>query len=326
MSTELTCRVCHTSLRSRDTGLRTCEDARQLGEYAVYYCDACGNGFTTPDIPPSQYELPTDVSTSELNAGTDFLLRWFVRRRVDKLDSLMQQQNSTLLDVGGGACAFANASAARGYSVTVIEPNEKNRAYADAKKDVRFISEMFSQDLINNGVLKRNSFDAITMWHALEHTRDPGEALETAHALLKPGGLLFVSVPNFSGLQARFGRNYWTYLDVPHHLCHFTHFGLQGLMKKCGFSLIRSYRFSVEYDPFGWYQTLLNVLGRSHNYFYNKTKKHRTDDSYLRYPTWTKAVTAIGPVLLPVVAILSLVTIVANSPACVELAVVKEPR
>jgi 2-polyprenyl-3-methyl-5-hydroxy-6-metoxy-1,4-benzoquinol methylase len=324
VSTQLTCRICYTSNRSHFTGLRTCEDIRHLGNYEVFYCEACGNGFTTPDIPPDHYELLPDASDDRISSSANTLLRWFVNRRIQKLLDLLDIPKASLLDIGGGACAFANGVARRGHRVTVIEPNEKNAKFADVSHGVTFISEMFSEDLIKRGVLQPNSYDAVTMWHSLEHTSDPQEVLRTIHAILKPNGVLLISVPNLASLLARFGGNYWTYLDVPHHLCHFTQRGLKRLIKVNGLSLCRSYRFSIEYDPFGWYQTLLNVISRSHNYFYNSRKKRRADESYLRYPRWTKFITAIGPVLLPIVCVMSLVTLTANSPACVEIAVRKE--
>ena len=322
--TEITCRICHTPNRSRETGLRTCEDIRHLGEYAVYYCEACGNGFTSPDIPPDHYELLPDVPDSSLSSGESILLRWFTERRVSKVESMVSGKNVMILDIGGGACAFANALARRGHAVTVIEPNQKNSRFADTARGVRFVAKMFSPEEISNGDLQPNSYDLITMWHSLEHTPDPLDVIKTAHVLLKPGGLLLISVPNFSSMLAEFGGNFWTYLDVPHHLCHFTPRGLRLILEQAGFTLQRSFRFSIEYDPFGWYQTLLNVISRSHNFFYNSRKKQRVDMAYVRFPRWAKVVTALGPLMLPLVGLFCLLTFTLSSPACVELSFRKE--
>jgi len=319
-----TCRICHSSNRAHDTGLRTCQDIRSLGDYAVYYCEACFNGFTVPDILPTHYELAPDAPAESLSSAADTLLQWFIQRRINKLAPFLHIPAVTLLDIGSGACAFANAFAQRGHFVTALEPNEKNMKFADTGRGVKFVSEMFSEELIKRGILRPSSFDVVTMWHSLEHTSDPEAVLRAIHLLLKPVGILLISVPNFGGALAEFGGNLWTYLDVPHHLCHFTPQGLTLLTERTGFSPCRSYRFSIEYDPFGWYQTLLNVIGRSHNYFYNSRKKLRQDESYLRYPRWTKLVTALGPLLLPVVVTISLVTALINSPACIELVVRKE--
>lgn len=324
MSTKVICRICHTSYNLIETSLRTCEDIRTLGEYKVFYCNTCDNGFTFPDVPMEAYELLPDVSKDEQPSSASAVLQWFIEQRVKKLEFLFGKKKLSLLDIGGGACAFANAMACREHLVTVIEPNEKNKKYADTSNGVNFISKMFSDDLIRQGILKPNSYDVVTMWHSLEHTPDPQKVLIAIRAILKPGGIVFISVPNLTGLQAKMGGNYWTYLDVPHHLCHFTPRGLKLLLVNSGFGIHNSYRFSIEYDPFGWYQTLLNMIGRSHNYFYNSRKKNRADETYLRYPRWTKFTTACGPLLLPIVGILSLISMIVNTPACVEIVAKRE--
>lgn len=47
--------------------------------------------------------------------------------------------------------------------------------------------------------LERGAFDAVLLISVLEHLRDPFAALESSHALLKPGGVLLVNVPTWRG-------------------------------------------------------------------------------------------------------------------------------
>lgn len=324
MSTNLTCRICKTLGRMRDTGLRTCEDQRHLGEYAVYFCEACWNGFTTPDIADETGELLPDTPAEDLSNSARLLLRWFVDRRVKKLESVLPVHEARILDIGGGACAFANALALRGHRVTAIEPNTRNRKFADTASNVSFLAERFSPELVRRNLLERHSFDAVTLWHSLEHLANPAEVLRTIHEILKPRGVMLVSVPSFDSLLANIGGRYWTYLDVPHHVSYFTQQGLQRLVRDAGFSVVCRFRFSVEYDSFGWYQTLLNLMTRSHNYLYNRKKKGRRDESYLRYPRWTKLMTMLSPFLLPIVGLLSVVSVILKRPACIEVAARRE--
>jgi hypothetical protein len=44
------------------------------------------------------------------------------------------------------------------------------------------------------------------------------------------------------------------------------------LLKKHSFSIVRTRRFDIEYDPFGWLQTLLNITGIRKNYLYSLLK------------------------------------------------------
>lgn len=47
--------------------------------------------------------------------------------------------------------------------------------------------------------IERAAFDAVLLISVLEHLREPLEAVETAHSLLKPGGVLLINVPTWRG-------------------------------------------------------------------------------------------------------------------------------
>ena len=50
----------------------------------------------------------------------------------------------------------------------------------------------------------------------LKHT------IQKIEALVKPGGLLIVAVPNFKSFDAKYYKEYWAAYDVPRHLWHFS--------------------------------------------------------------------------------------------------------
>ena len=214
----VTCPVCGFEGRIAKTALTTSGDSRQMGTYHVYICSACGNGFTSPSVPAELYRLPPDISRHRLPRAAKSILNYFMRRRVSCLrHDGAWEAGSKLLDIGGGSCAFANRAAHEGYEVTVIEPNEKNAVFADTQNHVKFVAQHFTPALLDQGFLQAGAFDIVTMWHSLEHFSRPSEALQLVYRLLKPGGLVLISVPNIQSYQARFGKNYWAYLDVPHH-------------------------------------------------------------------------------------------------------------
>jgi 2-polyprenyl-3-methyl-5-hydroxy-6-metoxy-1,4-benzoquinol methylase len=64
-------------------------------------------------------------------------------------------------------------------------------------------------------------FDAITLWAVVEHLAEPKRFLEKSHALLKPGGLCFVLVPNFNSLAVRLLGVKYRYV-YEQHLNYFT--------------------------------------------------------------------------------------------------------
>ncbi|HEV2392557.1 MAG TPA: class I SAM-dependent methyltransferase [Verrucomicrobiae bacterium] len=64
-------------------------------------------------------------------------------------------------------------------------------------------------------------FDAVSFWAVLEHLLDPKAFLEKACAILKPGGLCLVLVPNMESLAARMLGGHYRYI-YPQHLNYFT--------------------------------------------------------------------------------------------------------
>jgi SAM-dependent methyltransferase len=90
------------------------------------------------------------------------------------------------------------------------------------------------------------SFDAVTIWEAIEHLPNPMQTIEDIGRLLRPGGYLFLSTPNGDSLQARFWRKYWVGWDVPRHLQVFTPQVLCHLLEGNGFILKGKFAFPTE--------------------------------------------------------------------------------
>jgi 2-polyprenyl-3-methyl-5-hydroxy-6-metoxy-1,4-benzoquinol methylase len=264
--------------------------------------------------------IEADQERTKLGGMEQWLLNSFIDTRVARVLEATQLDTGKALDVGSGSCQFANALAAARYDVSALEWNQDNERFAaDA---VQFYQGLFTRESVVRHSLAVGAYDVITLWHVLEHIPNPSEALALAYDLLKPGGVLYICVPNIESMQARLGGNYWTYLDVPHHVNHFSVDGLEQLLRAQGFLNPQYHRWSAEYEIFGMFQTLLNVVSRSHNVFYNKKKKGR--ETTCRYPRWSAAVNAVAPVFLPVAGVMSVYAALRNSPSCVEVYCYKE--
>ena len=81
------------------------------------------------------------------------------------------------------------------------------------------------------------SMDVVTMWHVLEHTHAPSEALTICHRMLKPGGTLSLCVPNWGSLQAALLGRFWWSCDAPRHLYQFTKRTLTRYLERAGFRI-----------------------------------------------------------------------------------------
>ena len=98
-----------------------------------------------------------------------------------------------VLDVGCGAGSLLRAFADGADSLTGYEPDEN--MYHVARSRLPEAANLYNSVCISNGSLQP-SYDLITLSHVLEHFRDPFVILQTLLRRLRPGGLLFVEIPN----------------------------------------------------------------------------------------------------------------------------------
>jgi predicted SAM-dependent methyltransferase len=83
--------------------------------------------------------------------------------------------------------------------------------------------------------LEGRHFDVVRLSHVLEHLPSPRKSLGKVHRLLRPGGLLWVEVPNAASLERRLFHRHWCHWDLPRHLYHFTPTTLVRLLRDTGF-------------------------------------------------------------------------------------------
>lgn len=101
-------------------------------------------------------------------------------------------------------------------------------------------------DLMQKLLYKKHSFDIVTCTEVLEHLENPWQAFREFKRLLKPKGILVISLPNFSSLLSRlvfFSRgNYREFNDVVWknwgHINPLTFTEVYNIALKIGFTLI----------------------------------------------------------------------------------------
>jgi SAM-dependent methyltransferase len=103
------------------------------------------------------------------------------------------------------------------------------------------------------------AWSAVIFWHSLEHLRRPVRALRHAAAIVVPGGVLVVAVPNAASLQARLFGDRWLALDLPRHLVHLSPPALLSQIETLGFRVERVSYLRGGQVLFGW---LHGIVGR----------------------------------------------------------------
>lgn len=208
--------------------------------FEVWHCGACTLRFTQ-DIPAEQvigkyYQSENYISHTNTNKGLVNRLYHMVRNytlgsKKKLITSFTQRTTGSLLDVGAGMGAFAGFMREKGWQVTGLEPDAETRKRAQEQ------NRIVLQDTSDLFQLPAGNYDAITMWHVLEHVHRLHAYLDQLKQLLKPGGVLMIAVPNYTSHDASFYQEHWAAYDVPRHLYHFSPAAMRVLLQQHGLKL-----------------------------------------------------------------------------------------
>ncbi|HSO99286.1 MAG TPA: class I SAM-dependent methyltransferase [Solirubrobacteraceae bacterium] len=238
------------------------------GWFDLLRCTRCASAVTIEPAPAEAHETGAYGGGSpRLYRIAAPLLAWFDRRRL-RLVRRAVPPPARLLDAGAGRGRFVASAGSAGYAAAGIEPSARGIAGA------RELSARVTRATIDSAEIDDGSFDAVTLWHVLEHLEDPARAIETIARWLRPGGALLVGVPNLASLQARIGEERWYHLDVPRHRTHFTADGIASLLAAHGFAIVHTTHVLAEQNPFGMWQSLVSRLTREPSYLYHLLKRN----------------------------------------------------
>jgi 2-polyprenyl-3-methyl-5-hydroxy-6-metoxy-1,4-benzoquinol methylase len=157
------------------------------------------------------------------------------RRRFESFTGYLRfpGAGARVLDIGCGNGSFLWQMRSLGWEVCGVEPDPQSATHARASGlDVR-------EGLLQQHSWPEHYFDAVTMNHVIEHLHDPLETVRRCWKLLKPGGWIKVTTPNFGSWgHQKFGSD-WLPLDPPRHLVLFTDNSLRQALVACGFAVSR---------------------------------------------------------------------------------------
>ncbi len=143
-----------------------------------------------------------------------------------------------VLDIGCGQGFFLTALESLGWEAYGVDVDERAVSFC-GRLGLSRVTKASAEEMS----FPNDHFDAITMFHVLEHLHNPGAALEKAWSVLKPEGEVVITVPNTGSIAAKFFRSKWFPLEAPRHLFIFSKKSLEMLLIESGFK-ISSFRSS----------------------------------------------------------------------------------
>jgi len=200
-------------------------------------CDRCGVVYRRSHAPVRQPTAPTDAS--EQSNHPRYSMRG--RRRVQKsrhqiLDLLNHCSPGPLLDVG---CSLGHTlQAARQLGLPVAGVDVRQQA-VDHCRSLGLRAEIGSLESLP---FADGEFQLVIMKHVLEHTPHPKDALREVRRVLRPGGGVFIAVPNGGYRKAKRDPQSHKFFRSSARFGHYVYYEpstLSVLLSQAGFRTVR---------------------------------------------------------------------------------------
>lgn len=265
MHTYTNCPVCKSQTFSP---FLSCKDYTvSMETFNIVSCTTCQFKFTNPipdlDALGNYYKSEDYISHSNTKKGLISQLYHLVRSYTlkGKLNLVSKHvQKGSILDYGCGTGMFLKQCDDSGWKTYGMEPDSGARSIANS---FALKVKENKADLIAS--FPEIKFNAITLWHVLEHVTDLDETISYFKERLATNGVLIIAVPNYTSYDAAHYKEHWAAYDVPRHLYHFDMESMSRLLNDRGFQLAETK--PMKFDSF--YVSMLSEKYQSGkiNYF-----------------------------------------------------------
>ncbi len=216
----------------------------------------CGHCFLNPSPDGGEllsfYDDDYHCYTTSPNEA-ERIGHWLEQRRVgDRFNHVPIVVGGRFLDVGCGSGDMVAAMGRLGMESEGVEPSR----YAATKAAEAGLKVTCA--LLHDAAFPDASFDAVSMFHVLEHTPQPVDVLRECRRILKPGGELVIGVPNFDSLVFALVGDGWIGLQLPSHVQHFSTSSLRVAAERAGLAVgsieTESFPEHVEGELMNWFR------------------------------------------------------------------------
>ena len=188
-------------------------------------CGSCGFVFCKPI--PTQKELN---AVYEGYGRNDYLSDLTIQAYERVLDSLEPyRKTNKLIDVGCGIGYFIEVAKRRGWEVYGTEFTEEAVKICEGK------GAKMELGVLDPSKYEPESFDVVCSFEVIEHINNPREELSSFNKLLRKGGVVYCTTPNFNAVERYQLGVDWNVLGYPEHLSYYTPKTLKRVFKETGF-------------------------------------------------------------------------------------------
>ncbi len=220
---------------------------RGVATIPIVRCEDCGLAFLSPRYSrerlralyqdPQLFLRSIDPDGRERSIAAERMQR-VARFKIDAMALHRIRPLGRLLDVGCGPGFFLEALGSE-YEAFGLEWS------CSAVEMARKLGFQVVEDCFPHHPFTTGEFDIVTFHNVLDHLPEPMQALRAARDLLKPGGVLMLSLVNFGSPAAQLYGPGFRLLGA-NHLYYFTPTTLRRALRFTGFRLLQ-----INYPYFG---------------------------------------------------------------------------
>jgi SAM-dependent methyltransferase len=174
---------------------------------------------------------------SETGATDSDLAQQFLHK-MESSHEIKSVKEKNILDFGAGRGSMLVALKNSGAKVTAVEPYGCEYLAAQGFSAYKSLAEI-PEDIL---------FDGIITIDVIEHLTKPWEDLVQIRSRLVPGGWLYITTPNASGLNAKLNGTEWREAKRKGHLWLFRPPSLEKMLINTGYSQVHRVHWDIVYN------------------------------------------------------------------------------
>jgi len=227
----------------------------------IVRCGRCDLVYVSPTFDEAHYkkvyaseeyqEIVRDLGIK----SHEYRVERFGRERVSLMTPHLSTATPRYLDVGCSTGFVVEAAREAGWDAVGIDLNPSAIEFGRTRGlDLRPVA-------LEDAEFADASFDAVSLFDVLEHLLDPVRTLRACTRLLRPGGIVFLYVPNYDSASRLLMGKEAHFIWPTHHLNYYTPVTIRDLMARQGLETVYVATEGLDLADYLWYRR--EVLGRN---------------------------------------------------------------
>jgi SAM-dependent methyltransferase len=224
------------------------EAAVQFSKWSlqIVECSACGLAFVNPRTyvaEADEYFRGAYLDTIETNRELKPEIARIYELILRDLSSCLKNPGK-LLDMGCAMGHFMAFAQSRGWDPLGVECSQFAAQYGTDRFGLKIVAAC---ELEAVG-LPASYYDACVLIEVAEHLRYPRKTFEEVFRVLKPGGVLYLTTPNWGSYRSLLRREEWSPMIPTGHLFYFAGPSMTRLLQAVGFIDILDLTHPADFD------------------------------------------------------------------------------